>query len=174
MFQRTIAIDPAARSQTLHAFSATGIDGRPKDLSAWRGRVVLVVNTASECGFTDQYSGLQELQQRFGQLGFDVLGFPSNDFGGQEPGNATQIEQFCTLRYQVTFPLFDKVGVKAGTTQSRLYGWLGGRTGKLPGWNFCKYLIGRDGHPIAFWSSETKPDDAELVGAIEQALKQEV
>lgn len=170
MFEKTTATKPEARSQTLHALTVEGLDGKSRDLSAWRGKVVLVVNTASECGFTKQYDGLEKLQERFHARGFDVLGFPCNDFGGQEPGSAAEIQQFCSTKFHVTFPLFAKVGVKDGPNQSPLYAWLGGATGKLPGWNFGKYLVGKDGMPIAFWSSSTEPEDAELVAAIEKAL----
>jgi glutathione peroxidase len=170
MFEKTTATKPEARSQTLHALTVAGLDGQSRDLSAWRGRVVLVVNTASECGFTDQYAGLEMLQERFHARGFDVLGFPCNDFGGQEPGSAAEIQQFCSRKFQVTFPLFAKVGVKDGPNQAPIYAWLGGATGKLPGWNFGKYLVGQDGVPIAFWSSSTEPEDSEIVAAIEKAL----
>jgi glutathione peroxidase len=170
MFEKTTETKPEARSQTLHALTVEGLDGKSRDMSAWRGKVVLVVNTASECGFTKQYDGLENLQERFHARGFDVLGFPCNDFGGQEPGSAAEIQQFCSTKFHVTFPLFAKVGVKDGPNQSPIYAWLGGATGKLPGWNFGKYLIDKDGKPIAFWSSSTEPEDAELVAAIEKAL----
>ncbi|MBL8862534.1 MAG: glutathione peroxidase [Planctomycetes bacterium] len=170
MFEKTTATKPEARAQTLHAFQVEGIDGRPRDLAAWKGKVVLVVNTASECGFTSQYEGLQKLQERYGARGFDVLAFPSNDFGGQEPGTSAQIAQFCSTSFGTTFPLFAKVAVKSGTDQAPLYRWLGESTGKLPGWNFGKYLIGKDGQPIAFWPSTTKPEDGAITSAIEQAL----
>lgn len=170
VLEKSVATTPAAAAKTLHAFTVEGIDQRPRDLAAWSGKVALVVNTASECGFTNQYEGLQELQTRYGARGFDVLAFPSNDFGGQEPGTSAQIQEFCTTRFDATFPLFAKVGVKSGAGQSPLYAWLGEATGKLPGWNFGKYLVGRDGKPIAFWPSTTKPLDAEVTSAIEKAL----
>ncbi len=170
MFEKTTATKPEAQAQTLHAFVVEGIDGKPRELAAWKGKVVLVVNTASECGFTKQYDGLQKLQEKYAARGFDVLGFPCNDFGGQEPGTAKEIETFCSTNFHVTFPLFAKVGVKAGANQAPIYAWLGAATGKLPGWNFGKYLIGKDGKPIAFWSSSTEPGDAEVAAAIEKAL----
>jgi glutathione peroxidase len=170
MFERTVATTPGAGAKTLHAFTVGGIDGEPRELAAWKGKVALLVNTASECGFTSQYEGLQELQTRYGARGFDVLAFPSNDFGGQEPGTSAQIQEFCSVRFDATFPLFAKVGVKTGSGQSPLYAWLGEATGKLPGWNFGKYLVGKDGKPIAFWPSTTKPLDAEIRSAIEKAL----
>jgi glutathione peroxidase len=170
MFEKSVTTTPAAAAKTLHAFTVEEIDGKPRDLAAWKGKVALVVNTASECGFTNQYEGLQELQTRYGARGFDVLAFPSNDFGGQEPGTSAQIQQFCSTRFDTTFPLFAKVGVKTGAGQSPLYAWLGEATGKLPGWNFGKYLVGKDGKPVAFWPSTTKPLDAEITSAIEKAL----
>jgi len=170
MFEKTIATTPGAQAESMHSLTVVGIDGSSRDLAAWRGKVVLVVNTASECGFTKQYEGLQKIHEQYAARGFDVLGFPCNDFGGQEPGSAKEIEEFCSTKFHVTFPLFAKVSVKAGANQSPLYAWLGGATGKLPGWNFGKYLIGTDGRPIGFWSSSTEPDDAEVLAAIEKAL----
>jgi len=170
MFEKTTATTPGAQAESMYSLTVMGIDGTSRDLAAWRGKVVLIVNTASECGFTKQYDGLQKIQEQYAARGFDVLGFPCNDFGGQEPGSAKEIEKFCSTKYHVTFPLFAKVSVKAGANQSPLYAWLGGATGKLPGWNFGKYLVGKDGKPIAFWSSSTEPEDAEVVAAIEKAL----
>jgi len=170
MFEKTTATTLGAQAESMYSLTVMGIDGNSRDLAAWRGKVVLIVNTASECGFTKQYDGLQKIQEQYAARGFDVLGFPCNDFGGQEPGSAKEIEKFCSTKYHVTFPLFAKVSVKAGANQSPLYAWLGGATGKLPGWNFGKYLVGKDGKPIAFWSSSTEPEDAEVVAAIEKAL----
>lgn len=170
MFEKSVTTTPAAAAKTLHAFTVEDIDGKPRDLASWRGKVALIVNTASECGFTNQYEGLQELQARYGARGFDVLAFPSNDFGGQEPGTSAQIQAFCSTSFDATFPLFAKVGVKTGAGQSPLYAWLGESTGKLPGWNFGKYLVGKDGKPITFWASTTKPLDAQVTSAIEKAL----
>jgi len=170
MFEKKTATTPAAQGETLHSFTVEGIDGKPRDLAAWRGKVALIVNTASECGFTKQYDGLQKLQEKYAARGFDVLGFPCNDFGGQEPGSAAEIEKFCSTKFNVTFPLFAKVVVKDGANQSPLYTWLGASTGKLPGWNFGKYLIGKDGKPIAFWPSSVEPEAAEVTAAIEKAL----
>lgn len=170
MFEKTAATKPEAQSKTLHALTIEGIDGQPRDLSAWEGKVVLVVNVASECGFTKQYDGLEKLQERYHARGFDVLGFPCNDFGGQEPGSAEEIQQFCSTKFGVTFPMFAKVGVKEGANQAPIYTWLAASTGKLPGWNFGKYLVGKDGKPIAFWASSTEPESAEVTAAIEKAL----
>jgi glutathione peroxidase len=134
------------------------------------GQVLLVVNTASKCGFTPQYEGLEALQQRFGPSGFSVLGFPSNDFRGQEPGSEEQIQEFCTLTYGVKFPMFEKVHV-TGPETTALYQRLQAATGVSPGWNFHKYLVARDGRVVGNWPSKVKPDDPALVAAIERELK---
>src|SRR5687768_14943858 len=134
------------------------------------GKVVLVVNTASKCGFTPQYEGLEALQKKYAAQGFTVLGFPSNDFMGQEPGEEAQIKEFCTLTYGVKFPMFEKVQVK-GDQATPLYRDLTAATGVAPGWNFHKYLIARDGSVVANFPSKVKPDDAALVTAIERELK---
>jgi glutathione peroxidase len=134
------------------------------------GDVILVVNTASKCGFTPQYEGLEALQRKYAARGFTVLGFPSNDFKGQEPGEESQIKEFCTLTYGVKFPMFEKVHVTGdGTTP--LYRELAKATGVSPAWNFHKYLIARDGTVVANFPSKVKPDDAALVAAIERELK---
>ncbi|MEE7546356.1 glutathione peroxidase [Xanthomonas sp. Kuri4-1] len=134
------------------------------------GKVLLVVNTASKCGFTVQYEGLEALQQRFGTRGFAVLGFPSNDFKGQEPGSEQQIQEFCTLTYGVKFPMFEKVHV-VGADATPLYRRLAADTGVAPGWNFHKYLIARDGRVVAQFPSKVRPDDPALLAAIERELK---
>ena len=144
--------------------------GQPADLSIYRGKVTLVVNVASYCGFTPQYTGLEKLHRDLSSKGFAVLGFPSNEFGGQEPGDASQIRSFCTAKYGVTFPLAEKIETKAGPNQSPVYKFLGGATGKLPGWNFGKYLVGRDGKVIGFYPSNVAPESAELRTAIDHAL----
>ncbi|MET0131055.1 MAG: glutathione peroxidase [Stenotrophomonas chelatiphaga] len=135
----------------------------------YHGRVLLVVNTASKCGFTPQYEGLEALQKSYSARGLSVLGFPSNDFKGQEPGDEKDIQEFCTLTYGVKFPMFEKVHV-VGDQATPLYKGLTAATGVAPGWNFHKYLIGRDGAVIAQFPSRVKPDDKELVAAIERAL----
>ena len=134
------------------------------------GQVVLVVNTASKCGFTPQYDGLESLQKKYASRGFVVLGFPSNDFMGQEPGSEADIKEFCTLTYGVKFPMFEKVRVK-GAEATPLYRDLARKTGVQPGWNFHKYLISRDGRVVANFPSKVKPDDPALVSAIERELK---
>nr|WP_244755941.1 glutathione peroxidase [Pseudoxanthomonas helianthi] len=136
----------------------------------YAGDVLLVVNTASKCGFTPQYEGLEALHQKYADRGFAVLGFPSNDFKGQEPGSERQIQEFCTLTYGVKFPMFEKVHV-TGAETTPLYRELARETGVAPGWNFHKYLIGRDGRVVAQFPSKVKPDDPQLVEAIERELK---
>jgi glutathione peroxidase len=158
------------RANGFYALSAADIDGRQQALSQYTGKVALVVNTASECGFTPQYEGLEKLYSELEPRGFVVLGYPSNDFGSQEPGSATEIKTFCSEKYHVTFPMFAKVVTKPGPEQSPIYDNLGKATGKLPTWNFCKYLVDKNGNVLAFYPSKVKPDDAELRKAIETAL----
>jgi glutathione peroxidase len=156
----------AARAEvtSFYDLKTSTLAGSPANMKEYAGKVALVVNVASKCGYTPQYKGLQALK------GFVILGFPNNDFGGQEPGTAEEIKTFCELNYGVTFPLFAKVVTRPGPEQSPLYSWLG-QTGNLPKWNFSKYLIGKDGKVIAFYPSSVKPDAPELRAAIEQALK---
>lgn len=134
------------------------------------GKVLLVVNTASKCGFTPQYEGLEALHQQYGAQGFAVLGFPSNDFRNQELGSEAQIQEFCTLTYGVKFPMYEKVHV-LGAQATPLYQRLASATGTQPGWNFHKYLIGRDGRVVGNWASKVEPQDPALVAAIERELK---
>ncbi|MGQ0552407.1 MAG: glutathione peroxidase [Planctomycetota bacterium] len=160
----------AAQAQSFHALKVAALDGKPVDLNQYKGKVLLVVNTASECGLTPQYKALEALHKELAPRGFSVLGFPSNDFGKQEPGSPAEIQEFCSVNYGVTFPLFAKVVTKAGAGQSPVYELLGGATGKLPGWNFGKYLVGKDGRPIAFYDPKLAPDAKELRADIEKAL----
>ena len=160
----------AAMPASFYALSTTKLSGEPVGLKEYEGKVALVVNTASKCGFTPQYKGLQALYSELSPRGFVILGFPSNDFGGQEPGTSEEIKQFCDLNYKVTFPMFSKVVTKAGPDQSPIYSWLG-QTGNLPKWNFSKYLIGKDGKVVAFFPSNVTPESPELRQAIEAALK---
>jgi glutathione peroxidase len=145
------------------------LDGKPGNLSQYKGKVSLVVNVASKCGFTPQYAGLEKLQREMTGKGFNVLGFPSNDFGGQEPGSAQEIATFCRLTYDVTFPMFEKVVTKKGAEQSPAYTFLG-QTGKLPAWNFSKYVVDKQGKVVAFFPSEVTPEDPALRAAIAKAL----
>lgn len=136
---------------------------------AYAGKVVLVVNTASKCGNTPQYEGLEKLYEEFGDDGLVVLGFPSNDFMGQEPGTEEEIQDFCRLTYSIKFPMFEKVTVKEGNAHP-FFDQLAAAAGTYPTWNFHKYLIGRDGQVIAEFSPRTQPDDDKLVSSIRSAL----
>ena len=166
----TDSVPPVEKAKVLGDFRVRTLEGEEVSLDRWRGQVVLVVNTASECGYTPQYEGLQTLHGELQDRGFAVLGFPSNEFGGQEPGDAQEIRAFCTSRFHVTFPMFEKVKVKPGEGQEPLYAWLEESTDNVPNWNFCKYLVGRDGKPIRFWSSKATPESPELRAAIDDAL----
>ena len=168
--QAVTAPADASKDRTLFSFKTTALDGSPADLSSFKGKAVLVVNVASKCGYTPQYEDLEKVWQEFKGRGLVVIGFPCNDFGGQEPGSASEIREFCTKNYGVTFPLMSKVQTKAGAGQSEIYAFLSAATGKLPSWNFGKYLVGRDGKPIAFYGSGVKPTGEELRAAIEKAL----
>jgi glutathione peroxidase len=160
---------------TLSDFSATTLAGQDQSLSAYAGQVALVVNTASECGFTPQYAGLEELFERYAADGLVVLGFPCNQFGGQEPGTEAEIGAFCQRNYGVSFPMFAKVDVN-GSDAHPLFTWLksekGGLLGEAIKWNFTKFLVGRDGQVIARYASTTKPQD--IAGDIEKALASEL
>jgi glutathione peroxidase len=143
--------------------------GKPADLAQYKGTVSLVVNVASKCGYTPQYEGLEQLQREMTGKAFNVLGFPSNDFGGQEPGTAQEIAEFCRLTYGVTFPMFEKVVTRPGASQSPIYTFLG-KSGNLPAWNFSKYVVDKNGHIVAFFPSDVPPDDPALRNAINKAL----
>jgi len=148
--------------------SATTLRGEPQPFSAYAGKAVLVVNVASECGYTPQYEGLERLQEAYADRGLLVMGFPCNQFGAQEPGTSEEIERFCSVKFGVTFPLFAKVEVK-GPGQSPIYAFLAeGR--EVPQWNFHKYLVGRDGCVIASFPSSVEPEGPELKAALEAAL----
>ncbi|GAA4817330.1 glutathione peroxidase [Nocardioides caeni] len=156
---------------SLHDFSATSIDGQEVDLSSYDGKVVLVVNTASKCGFTPQYQGLQALQDEYGEQGLVVLGFPCDQFGHQEPGTEDEIATFCERNFGVTFPLFSKIDVN-GDDAHPLYRWLKDEQGGLLGgkikWNFTKFLVGKDGQVLDRYAPTTKPE--KLGGDIQKAL----
>ena len=155
--------------QSFYDFKTTTLAGKPADLGMYRGKVALVVNVASYCGYTPQYKGLEALHREMQPKGVVVLGFPSNDFGEQEPGTAEQIQEFCKLTYDVTFPMFSKLVTRPGPDQSPIYSWLG-KSGHLPAWNFSKYVIGKDGQIVAFFPSEVTPESSQLRGAIAKAL----
>ncbi len=156
---------------TLTDFTATTLDGRPQELADYAGKVVLVVNTASQCGFTPQFEGLEKLWQEHGDAGLVVLGFPCNQFGGQEPGDADQIGAFCQKNYGVSFPMFSKVDVN-GPDAHPVYAWLRDQKSGLMGdrirWNFTKFLVGRDGRVVKRYAPTTKPE--KLAKDIEKAL----
>jgi glutathione peroxidase len=167
-----VAAGSAVAADSVYDFTMNTITGAPQSLSAYKGQVLLIVNTASKCGFTKQYAGLRPLYEKYKDRGFTVLGFPANNFMGQEPGTNEEIQQFCTTRYNVTFPMFEKISVK-GSDIHPLYAWLTSHTnGAAVSWNFNKFLIGRDGNLIAHFGSRTAPEAEELVAAIEKALNQ--
>ena len=152
-----------------HTFPAL-IDGKPQPLCQYQGKVILVVNTASYCGYTNQYDGLEKLYARLKDKGLVVLGFPSNDFGEQEPGSDKEIADFCRLTYGVQFPMVGKTTVK-GNAANPFYRKLGEITGSKPAWNFHKYLISRDGGKVLAFGSQTTPDDKQLLLKIDEFLR---
>jgi glutathione peroxidase len=156
---------------TLADFSATTLDGREQDLADYQGKVVLVVNTASQCGLTPQFEGLESLYEKYVDEGLVILGFPCNQFAGQEPGTADEIGEFCERNYGVSFPMFDKIDVNGEGTHP-LYRWLrtekGGLLGDAIKWNFTKFLLGRDGQVIKRYAPTTEPE--KIAGDIEDAL----
>ena len=160
--------------RSIYEISLPRLNGEEASLSEYRDKVVLAVNVASKCGFTPQYAGLQQLHDRYSSRGFTVIGFPCNQFFRQEPGNAEQIQEFCSVNYGVTFPLYSKLDVK-GAQQHPLYALLtqipddNGKAGNV-GWNFEKFLIGRDGIAARRFRSKVVPEDPAIVGAIESLL----
>ncbi len=167
-FSATMSRPTAASDASFYSLKTRTLAGGPADLAEYKGLVALVVNTASKCGLTPQYQGLEALYRELGPRGFVVLGFPSNDFMGQEPGSAAEIAEFCQANYGVTFPLFAKGSVK-GDQKSEVYRVL---TAGLeePTWNFTKYLVDREGRVVARFGPRTRPDDAKLRQAIEDLL----
>jgi glutathione peroxidase len=156
---------------TLYDFTVRSIDGHDKPLAELRGRAALIVNVASQCGLTPQYAKLQELYDKYRERGLEILGFPCNQFAGQEPGTEAEIRHFCETRYGVTFPLFSKIEVNGPGTHP-LYAWLKTETnGKDITWNFEKFLVGKDGTVRARWSPRTEPDAPEVVRAVEAELE---
>lgn len=148
---------------SLYDFKVNSIEGKSIDFSQFKGKNVLIVNTASKCGYTPQYAELQKLHEAFGSK-LTILGFPANNFGGQEPGTNTEIASFCQKNYGVTFQMFEKVSVK-GADQHPLYAWLKEKTGQEPSWNFCKYLVKADG-TVKFFASKVNPMDAAITGEL--------
>jgi len=157
---------------SVHDFKVKTIDGKEASLADYKVKALLIVNTASECGYTPQYAGLEALYEKYKGRGFAVLGFPSNDFGAQEPGSNAEIKKFCELRYKTTFPLFSKIPVK-GPDADPLYKYLTGLPGKQGGavtWNFNKFLIAPDGKVIEHFDSKVEPLSPELTAKLEQVL----
>jgi glutathione peroxidase len=168
-----VAAATTLTAASLQEIPLKDIDGKDTSLKAYSGKVLLLVNVASKCGYTRQYTGLEAIQKKYSGQGFSVVGFPCNDFGSQEPGTATEIKEFCSLTYKVTFPLMAKLHVK-GDEQHPLYAALTGKESPFPGpvkWNFGKFLVGADGKLIKRWDSGVEPESAEITSAVEAALK---
>lgn len=156
-------------------FTLNSLDGKPAPLADYRGKVVLIVNVASRCGYTPQYTGLEKIYEKYKDQGFVILGFPANNFGGQEPGTNEEIKTFCSSKYQVTFPMYSKVSVK-GADATPLYQFLTDKksnpaTGGEIEWNFTKFLVDRSGKVIARFEPAIEPESSGVTGAIEKALK---
>jgi len=161
-------------ASNVYDFTLNSIDGSPTPLSEYKGKVLLLVNVASKCGFTPQYAGLESLYEKFKEQGFEIIGIPANNFGGQEPGTNEEIKTFCTRKYSVTFPMMSKVSV-LGSDKVDLYQFLTDKsanpsTGGEIKWNFTKFLVSRDGKVIARFEPNIAPDAPELVGAVERAV----
>jgi glutathione peroxidase len=172
LFVFSMMTNLALHAASLYDIPVKDIDGKPTTLDAYKGKVLLIVNVASKCGFTPQYAALEATYKKYADKGFVILGFPCNQFGGQEPGSDAEIKQFCTSKYDVTFPMFDKIEVN-GPDRHPLYVQLAGESSPFPGnigWNFTKFLIGKDGQILKRFDSKTKPDSPEVVAAIETAL----
>jgi glutathione peroxidase len=158
------AQDPKPVSTSIYDFNVKSIDGKEIDFRAFKGKWILIVNTASNCGFTPQYKDLQKLHVEY-QHKVVVLGFPANNFLWQEPGSNEEIEKFCEINFGVTFPISQKISVK-GKDKHPLYKWLEAKTGRSPSWNFCKYLVDKDGDVITYYSSNMNPLDKEIIDKI--------
>lgn len=162
----------AVHAASIYDIPVKDIDGKPTNLGVYKGKVLLIVNVASHCGFTKQYTALEATYKKYADQGFVILGFPCNQFGGQEPGNNEEIKQFCTSKFDVTFPLFDKIEVN-GANRHPLYELLAGKDSPFPGnitWNFNKFLIGKDGQILKRFDSKITPDSHEVTTAIESVL----
>lgn len=167
---RSVLAQAAMSRMTAYGFSFSGLKGGDIRLADYAGKPLLVVNTASLCGFTPQYAGLEEVWTKFKDRGFVVIGVPSNDFGAQEPGGASDIAHTAELTYHVSFPMTAKTSVK-GPNAHPFYKWAASeRPADVPGWNFHKYLVGRDGHVAEAFSSRVEPTDTRVVTAIARAL----
>ena len=158
----------------LYGFTLNSIDGKPAPLADYKGKVVLIVNVASQCGYTPQYSALESIYEKYKDKGFVILGFPANNFGAQEPGTNEEIKTFCTRKYSVTFPMYSKISVK-GDDQAPLYSYLTKETGTgITGdikWNFTKFLVDREGNVVQRFEPAVTPDSKEVTGAIEKLVK---
>jgi glutathione peroxidase len=169
-----VGISAMAAEKTVYDFTLNSIDGQPTPLSTFKGKVVLLVNVASRCGFTPQYAGLESLYEKYKDRGFVIVGIPANNFGGQEPGTNQEIKTFCSAKYHVSFPMMGKVSVK-GSDITPLYAFLTDKsahpdTGGEIGWNFTKFLVGPDGKVIARFDSKVEPESEEVTSAVEKAL----
>ena len=153
----------AAPAGSLYDFKINSLEGQSVDFSKYKGKTLLIVNTASKCGYTPQYKELQQLHEQFGSK-VTILGFPANNFGAQEPGTNLEIKEFCSKNYGVSFQMFEKITVK-GDDQHPLYAWLKEKTGQEPTWNFCKYLVKPDG-TVKFFASKVKPTDAAITSEL--------
>ncbi len=164
----------AGDQESLHDFTVKSIDYSEMQMSQFKGKAVLLVNTASFCGYTPQYKGLQKLWSNYREKGLVVLGVPSNDFGDQEPGDEGNIKKFCKVNFQVDFPMTKKMVVNGGDGNAELYNWLAAEMGdeSRPQWNFHKYLISPEGNPVAFFKSDVKPNSDELIEAVEKVLSE--
>jgi glutathione peroxidase len=156
-------------ASSVHEFTLNSIDGKPAPLSAYQGKVVLIVNVASRCGFTPQYAGLEALYEKYKDRGFVILGFPANNFGGQEPGTNEEIKTFCSSKYNVTFPMYSKISVK-GDDKAPLYQFLTATGGEIQ-WNFTKFLVDKDGKVVARFEPKVTPESPDVAEAIEKALR---
>ncbi len=169
-----LGVSAMAAEKTVYDFTLNSIDGQPTPLSSFRGKVVMLVNVASRCGYTPQYAGLEALYEKYKDRGFVIVGIPANNFGGQEPGTNQEIKTFCSAKYHVSFPMMAKVSVK-GSDITPLYAFLTDQgtnpgTGGEIGWNFTKFLVGPDGKVIARFDSKVEPESAEVTSAVEKAL----
>jgi glutathione peroxidase len=169
-----LMVTPAFAADSIYDFTLPSIDGQSMPLAGFKGKVVLLVNVASRCGFTPQYKGLEALYEKYKDQGFVILGFPANNFGAQEPGTNQEIKTFCSTKYSVSFPMYAKVSVK-GADQTPLYQYLTQQadpthSGDIK-WNFTKFLVDRDGHVVQRFESPVTPDSAEVVSAVEKELR---
>src|SRR5216683_1376573 len=154
----------------VYTFTLNSIDGKPAPLADYKGKVVLLVNVASQCGYTPQYSALEAIYEKYKNQGFVILGFPANNFGAQEPGTNEEIKTFCTRKYSVTFPMYSKISVK-GSEKAPLYKFLTESSGGEVKWNFTKFLVDGNGKVIGRFESGVEPDSAEILSAVEKALQ---